>query len=331
MFVSLKALLRAPFTRTLGISLRGSRQRVGLALVYHKLADRQEERETHLVAALGSDLFEQQMRHLKAHYRLVPASRLVDEVRARRRGGQVPVAVTFDDDLRSHLQVATPILRKLGVPATFFVCGASLEGPHAFWWERLQLAYDREGPGAIRELLPSSGGTPTIREAARTIEAMPPAEKEEVNRRLLRRIGADPGEAGLRESDLRVMVDDGFEIGFHTRGHPVLPNLTDDELRAALTEGREQIEAITGGPLRLISYPHGKADRRVADFARKAGYELGFTTEARAFRDGDDPLLIGRPYPSYGDTGRFALESARSLTTAARGGLTRKARAEGST
>jgi peptidoglycan/xylan/chitin deacetylase (PgdA/CDA1 family) len=331
----IKGRLRAPYTRMLEIATRWSRRRVGLALVYHKLGDSQEDREGHLVAALASALFEGQMRHLKAHYRPVAASELIDAVRERRLGERIPVAVTFDDDLPSHVRIAMPILRRLGIPATFFVCGASLDRPHGFWWERLQLAYDRDGPEAVGRLLPSSvhggGATPTIREAARAIEALPTAEKEEISERLLRQIGADPPDSGLRAADLRALAENGFEIGFHTRSHPMLPNLAGDELDAALTGGRQPIEAIVGGSVRLISYPHGKADRRVADAARNAGYELGFTTEARAFRDGYDPLLIGRPYPSYADTGRFALESARNLRAAARGGLTREARAGGST
>jgi peptidoglycan/xylan/chitin deacetylase (PgdA/CDA1 family) len=320
MAVDVKRRLRGPFTRSLEIALRTSRRPVGLALVYHKLGNRQEDREGHLVAALGAGLFEQQMRHLRAHYRLVSASDLLDAVRERGRGERIPVAVTFDDDLASHVRIAMPILRRLGIPATFFVCGASLDRPHGFWWERLQLAYDRDGAEAVGRLLPSSvhggGATPTIREAARAIEALPTAEKEEINERLLRQIGADPPDSGLKAADLRALAESGFEIGFHTRSHPILPNLGDDELDAALTEGRQPIEAIVGGPLRLISYPHGKADRRVAEAARSAGYVLGFTTEARAFHQGDDQLLIGRPYASYADAQRFALESARMLRAA---------------
>jgi len=332
MAVDVKRLLRGPFTRTLEIALRASRRPVGLALVYHKLGDRQEDREGHLVAALGAGLFERQMRHLKAHYRLVPASRLLGAVRERARGERIPIAVTFDDDLPSHVRIAMPILRRLGIPATFFVCGASLDRPHGFWWERLQLAYDRAGPESVGRLLHSSiqgGGAPTIREAARAIEALPMAEKERISERLLGQIGADPPDTGLRAADLRALAEGGFEIGFHTRGHPVLPSLTDGELHAALTDGRERIVSVVGDAVRIISYPHGKADRRVADAARSIGYVLGFTTEARAFHEGDDPLLVGRPYPSYADTERFALESARMLRNAAPTGLTTGDRAEG--
>jgi peptidoglycan/xylan/chitin deacetylase (PgdA/CDA1 family) len=310
-------MLGGPLTRSLEVATRRSSRRVGLALVYHKLGDSQEDREGHLVAALGAELFEGQMRHLKAHYRPVPASGLLDAVRERRRGESIPVAVTFDDDLHSHVRIAMPILRRLDVPATFFVCGASLDGPHAFWWERLQRAYDRGGAETIRELLPASIGrgasTPTIREAARAIEALPTAEKEEISDLILDQIGGDPPDAGLREVDLRSLVESGFEIGFHTRRHPVLPNLTDGELLGALTDGRERIESIVRGPVRVISYPHGKADQRVAQTARSAGYVLGFTTEVRAFREGDDPLLIGRPYPDYGGVKRFTLELARTM------------------
>src|SRR6266536_5065162 len=65
---------------------------------------------------------------------------------------------------------------------------------------------------------------------------------------LLERIGGDPPDAGLRAAQLRALVEGGFEFGFHTRRHPVLPNVTDAELSDAMTEGRREIEAIAGAP-----------------------------------------------------------------------------------
>lgn len=312
----IKDRLRGPYTCMLELETRWSRRRVGLALTYHRIGDPQEDRERHLVPALGSGLFEEQMRHLKARYRPVPASGLLDAVRERRPGERVPVAVTFDDDLPSHVRIAMPILHRVDVPATFFVCGASLDGPFSFWWERLQLAFDREVQDALRALPSLSGEmavTPEIHEVAAAIEPLPTAEKEEISRRLLEHIGADPPDAGLRAADLRALVEGGFEVGFHTRRHPVLPNVSDGELSDAMIDGRRDIESVVGAPLTVISYTHGKADRRVAEAARSAGYAFGFAGDPRAVHEGDDPLLIPRRYPSYAGADRFAIELARTL------------------
>ena len=53
------------------------------------------------------------------------------------------MAITFDDDLRSHVDFAAPLLARVGATATFFLSGSSLDDPNRFWWERLQEAFDR--------------------------------------------------------------------------------------------------------------------------------------------------------------------------------------------
>ena len=61
--------------------------------------------------------------------RIVRAEDLPAMVAARRRWHRFPVAITFDDDLASHVRLALPALTRLGVQATFFLTGATLEGP----------------------------------------------------------------------------------------------------------------------------------------------------------------------------------------------------------
>ena len=121
---------------------RGSGRRVGLVLAYHRVDDPPGDVERELVPAVGSACFRAQMRHLAARYEIVEAQEILSAASARRRGGKFPVAITFDDDLPTHARVAAPLLAQLGLPATFFLSGASLERPFQFWWERLQDAFD---------------------------------------------------------------------------------------------------------------------------------------------------------------------------------------------
>jgi peptidoglycan/xylan/chitin deacetylase (PgdA/CDA1 family) len=302
----------------LDLLCRWSGRRTGLALVYHRVGD-PESREHHLVAALDAELFEAQLRHLERRYRVVPASKLAGAVEARRRGQRLPVAITFDDDLPSHVRVAMPIVEKVGVPAIFFLSGRSLAAPFAFWWERLQVAFDRGllEPDELSEWAGAgvdAGARPGIRAVARGIEAMPAERRELVAGVLLERLGSDPPDTGLRAEDVRTLADAGFEIGFHTLRHDALPQLGEEELSRAMVDGRADLDAQLSRSITMISYPHGKADRRVAQAAREAGYRFGFTTVAEPLRDDTDPLLIGRMYPSDGSLGRFALDVSRTLT-----------------
>jgi peptidoglycan/xylan/chitin deacetylase (PgdA/CDA1 family) len=296
---------------------RWSSRRVGLALVYHRLGAPQR-REGHLLPALDGELFEAQIRHLKRRYQVVPASELVGAVKARRRGQRLPVSITFDDDLPSHVGVAMPILRRSGVPATFFLSGRSLSAPFAFWWERLQIAFDRGllGRDELRQwagtIAPSPAPT-DIHAVAGAIEAMPAEQRERVAQVLLDRLGSDPPDAGMRAADVRALADAGFEIGFHTLRHDALPRLGDEALSRAMVDGRDELQELLPRPIAMISYPHGKADQRVARAAGEAGYRFGFTTVPERLDDDVDPLLIGRIYPSHGALARFALDVSGTL------------------
>jgi peptidoglycan/xylan/chitin deacetylase (PgdA/CDA1 family) len=116
--------------------------------------------------------------------------------------------------------------------------------------------------------------------------------------------------AALAAADVRELSRD-FDVGFHTLEHHYLPSLDDDELRAAMHDGRDDLEAAAGRPIHAIAYPHGGTDERTAAAAHAAGFALGLTTEPR--RLGADPLRIGRVEPASPGSGRFALAIERAL------------------
>lgn len=289
-------------------ALRLSRRRAGVVLVYHALAESAGDPDRELVPAHAVEQFEAQLRHLASCYRIVRLEHLQTAVEQRARGGRFPVAITFDDDLASHLHLAAPLLERHRAHATFFLCGASLDRPHAFWWQRLQRAVD-EG----REV-PVEGED--IYEIAALIEAMGPEERDAVDAQLAVDGDLEPDERGLRAGDVRVLVERGFAIGFHTLRHHRLTGLDDASLADALTEGRRELAEAAGGPLVAVAYPHGRADARVAEATRAAGFRLGVTGSNEPVLPSTDPLLLGRVEPSHASDARFASQLARLLLLA---------------
>ena len=71
------------------------------------------------------------------------------------------------------------------------------------------------------------------------------------------------------------LLELGHEVGSHTRSHPELPELDDDDLAHELGSSREEI-ARRLGDVRHFSVPYGDSSRfsdRVAAAARDAGYD----------------------------------------------------------
>jgi peptidoglycan/xylan/chitin deacetylase (PgdA/CDA1 family) len=295
--------------------------RTGAVLVYHRVGGRHGgDPGVEILASVSTGVFDQQLHHLRRHYRVVPAADLLDAVRSRRRGQPFPVAITFDDDLVSHVRNALPALQRASVHATFFLGGNSLREPHPFWWEDLQRALD-EGlvqPGSLPHVPEGDVRAALERRpkaifhVAAAIEDLEPAQRNEVAEALRAAVGPRAADEGLRAADVQSLVAAGFDVGFHTLRHYALPTLSDTALEQALHEGRQTLVDLIGKQLDVISYPHGKANGRVAAAARTAGYTCGFTTERSRVTVETDPLLIPRIPPAM-SAGKTALRLARAV------------------
>ena len=297
---------------------RASGRRVGVVLVYHGIAPATGDRRTEIVPPVGRATFEWHVRHLARKYAIVAPSAIPTAVAQRRRGARIPVALTFDDDLASHVDEAAPILRRHHAVAAFFVCGASLDAPGRFWWEELQEALDTHllddvDLGAISPQLGRAAAEVRERGVAslvRVIEELSPALRAAVARSLRERVGEAPRTAGLRRNGIEALAAE-HEIGFHTLRHDRLPPLDDVALDTALEEGRHALQMVVGRPLTAISYPHGRADARVGDAARRHGFVTGFTGGSQAVTAEDDNLLLPRIEPTTIGRGAFASQIAR--------------------
>ena len=84
------------------------------------------------------------MKSLRSRFRPVHLA----EITAMLEGGGVQhdsVAVTFDDGYRDNFTTAIPILKQMGVPATFFISGDGALDGESFWWERLDSSLRIDG------------------------------------------------------------------------------------------------------------------------------------------------------------------------------------------
>jgi peptidoglycan/xylan/chitin deacetylase (PgdA/CDA1 family) len=289
--------------------------------MFHAVGDRRDDPRRDLVQSVDASLFESQVRYLKLRYRLVAASELLEAATARRRGERFPLALTFDDDLPSHVAITAPILRRHRVPATFFLCGAGLAGPHRFWWERLQALFDAGGltrPMLDTLGLPNPAGDKAERltrldRLAEAIEEMKPDDRAALDRRLESLLGPDPPGSGLRGHQVKELADHGFEIGFHTQTHDRLTQLTPMQLGRALRDGRAELGSHVGYEPSVLAYPHCRADARVATAAAEAGYTYAFTCSPGPVGAGTNPMLMPRLIPSSRSTGHLAAQAVRAL------------------
>ncbi|HEV2787172.1 MAG TPA: polysaccharide deacetylase family protein, partial [Solirubrobacteraceae bacterium] len=214
---------RLAAARRLELRARRSPAVRGAALVLHAVAPHGGDPLLEVDPPLAVARLDEIVGHLTRSYALVHAGALPGAARSRRAGEPLPVALTFDDDLASHLAHAAPVLRRHGAVATAFLCGA--DGP--FWWQLLQAAVDERAidaralPGIEPQLVAGAleRRPRAIHGLAKAIEDLAPAERDAVAGALAQATPTRPPVLG--RDGARALADAGWEIGFHTRRHHV--------------------------------------------------------------------------------------------------------------
>ncbi len=265
----------------------------GAAIVFHAVHPQAGDPDVEIEPAVAASRLDAAVGYLVGHYRLVGASDLPSAASARTRGGRLPIAVTFDDDLPCHREHAAPVFERHGAGATAFLCG--VRSP--FWWQLLQVAVDTRaiGPQALdpvpAQLVEDALARQprAIGRLAKAVEDLPAVHRDRVSASLEGCVAVTPRLLG--EEGAAALAAAGWEIGFHTRRHDVLTTLDDTALRAALRDGRADLP---GSAVLTLAYPHGKATEREAAAAREAGYAAAYTGRAEVFTDNTNRHLIGR-------------------------------------
>jgi len=224
----------------------------------------------------------------------------IDELLAAVEGGPLPknpVMVTFDDGYRSCHEVALPILRQVGVRATFFVSTSFITERRLYWWERIALVMTRgrRERGAIRYpvSMEIDRSDPGIR--GRLLELVKNSAAFDVERfleELATSLGAEwSPEIEARHADelimtwdqVRELVRSGMDVESHGRRHRVLQTLDAATLEDELVGSRLDLEAQIGRPVRAIAYPVGrpiKTESHIRRALSAAGYRLGLSNKS---------------------------------------------------
>jgi peptidoglycan/xylan/chitin deacetylase (PgdA/CDA1 family) len=255
-----------------------------LVVTYHYLAEEAPTAPRAIFPATTA-LLERQVEELGRSYELVSRDDLLRALDGEAELPERAALVTFDDGLRFQVELALPVLDRLGVPGLFFVPGLPLaEGRvldvHKVHRLREAMA-DEEILAALgAETPPAPPGRHVYDDplAAGVKELLAGRASEELDE-LLARAGANVGLDLYMNPEQVVELERRGMLGAHGYSH----NSRDDFAR-----GAEVLEQVTGARPRTMSYPYG----RPAPGAE--GFAAAFTTERKVNETLEEPLLLGR-------------------------------------
>jgi len=101
------------------------------------------------------------------------------------------------------------------------------------------------------------------------------------------------GSLSMTPTQIRTLIDDGWELDSHSMTHPNLTTVNADRLRYELEESRRRLQEQFDQPVNFFCYPGGAHNAAVMAAAQAAGY-LGATTVVRGAADPDMPYQLDR-------------------------------------
>lgn len=231
-----------------------------------------------------------QLRVLRGVANVVPLDVALAKLRAAEPLPRRAVALTFDDGYADNFELAAPMLKRLRLPATFFLVPDFLSGAGA-WWEELGWAFlnatrpSLEWEGARWQLDGPVGRRSAYSTVSERLKRRNRAARDADVRQLVGLLepgghGPDPGLL-LDWSGAASLLAAGFSVGSHSLHHAILTEETAAEQQRDLMSSRLQLEERLKVPIQLLAYPNGGRqdfDARTIAAAERAGYDAAVTT-----------------------------------------------------
>jgi peptidoglycan/xylan/chitin deacetylase (PgdA/CDA1 family) len=302
-----------------------ARRRARLSvLIFHRVLPQQDPlfpQEIH------AQTFEALCEWMKRWFNVLP----LDQAARQLRDGSLPAraaAFSFDDGYADNHDVALPILRRHGLPCTFFVSTGFIGGGR-MWNDTIIESLRRTARGriALDDLVPGLGELPchslserraAIGRVIGAVKYLDPARRLELVDELARRAQVlPPTDLMMTPAKVRALRAAGMQVGAHTISHPILARLPAERARHEIEEGRRQLEQMIGEPVRLFAYPNGRPGEdytpETVELVRQAGFDAAFSTAWGVASAQSDPMQLPRFTPWDRTPVRFALRMLHNL------------------
>lgn len=259
-------------------------------LLYHRV----NPAEDRLFSATSVRVFDAQMRHLAANFRVLPLVEIVQRIQQGKALEPLTIAITFDDGYQDNYVYAHPVLKKYQLPATVFVAVGFTGSNRLMWNDRLAWAIRNATQKKFSALVAGQEQEFSLESEAdkfaslnvilEDLKTCPDDQKEKMLDHLIASLCVRPARQDrlmLDWEELRIMAREGWDVGSHTVSHPILTRIALPQAADELKNSKRLIEQELQRPASLLAYPNGKRSDYSHDIklaAKDAGYLAAVTT-----------------------------------------------------
>ncbi|MBU0509426.1 polysaccharide deacetylase family protein [bacterium] len=266
---------------------------------------------------MDAGTLERQLSFITGHFRVVALSEIVRRLHACEPLPRKTVFLTFDDCYAGNFHHAFPVLKKFGVPATFFAPTFYIGSDLPFPLDLLDAAVKHTRLAQVEISGIEGASRLDMRDdkeklqAAITLHSLYKAfsadQRESFTKKVVRQLGFSstdsvpfPGEHTLPMTweHVREMHRAGMEFGSHTHRHTILARIPEADAKAELAASKSLLENALNEPCTLFCYPNGgypqDGNERTNELVRQAGYSCAVYMGGGINLSSTDPYFIAR-------------------------------------
>lgn len=251
------------------------------------------------------DTFKSQLNWITRNFQILPLGNAIEQCRSKQLT-KPTACVTFDDGYATHLSIVAPMLALREVPATFFISSSHLS-KQMLWNDWVLLFFEESTADQRKELEMALRNSPVeiplgyseINRAIAILKYMPLDRRMEVVDFIKHSLKSERyGNYMLKERDISTLSNMGFEIGGHTKDHPILAQETEADAQTQIQDDIHTLSSLANRSVTTFAFPNGKPHRDYTDFhvrcLERNNIQYAVTTSPGPFRPGHDPLQIPR-------------------------------------
>jgi peptidoglycan/xylan/chitin deacetylase (PgdA/CDA1 family) len=251
-------------------------------------------------------LFDAQMKWISNNFDVMPLYQAVGLLKK----GQLPkgvACITFDDGYLDALTVATPILKKYGLTASFYI-STDFVGKNEMWLDKLTDSLHSTKKTQIK-LNDQCFKLETINQksqffyfAEKFIKDHPRSVSEQLLNEVVEDLGGYiPKRLMLNAEEIKQLKVEGMEIGAHGKKHFILTDTCQEDAVSEVNESKAYLESLLQEDIHGYAVPNGNYPNDYNDehikMIQAANYQYALSTNFGCSYDSNEIFKLKRFTP----------------------------------
>lgn len=233
--------------------------------------------------------FQLEMEWLKKETRILSEEELIEIIYKKKPIKGICSMVTFDDGYRDNFDLAYPILKKLQIPAMFFIPTHHLLERKVGWWDIVAYLLKQTSLNSFvfrNERYVITRPQVLIDTFILELKAIDSNKIDEFLQNLSRALEVQLPDNDLQSAQLmtceqiKIMSDNGMTFGSHSHDHSILSKQDNVTLQNQLQLSVDILESVLDKKIQSIAYPVGGYDhfnQGTKNVSKDIGFKIGFS------------------------------------------------------